>query len=60
MAEKNGSRGGYRPNAGRPKADTVALSIRVAPEIAERVRALAKDKKITLAEALVSVLSPSK
>lgn len=51
------SRGGARPNAGRKKwKETVALQIRVAPEVAEAIRAYAKEHKVTMADAVVEVM----
>lgn len=50
--------GGYRPNAGRKKwKETVPIQIRVAPEEAEAIRAYAKEKNVTLAEAVAYVLN---
>lgn len=50
------SRGGARPNAGRKKKDTEALQIRVAPEVAEAIRAYARENKVTMAEAVAEVI----
>lgn len=49
--------GGARPNAGRKKKDTEALQIRVAPEVAEAIRAYARENKVTMAEAVAEVLN---
>lgn len=51
------SSGGARPNAGRKKKDTVAISVRLPIEQAEAVRTLARLKKITLAEAIAQVIN---
>lgn len=48
--------GGARPNAGRKKKDTVAISVRLPIEQADAVRSLAKEQKITLAEAIAKVI----
>lgn len=50
------SRGGARPNAGRKRKDTEALQIRVAPEVAEAIRAYARENKVTMAEAVAEVI----
>jgi hypothetical protein len=52
--------GGARPNSGRKKKDTVAISVRLPIEQAEAVRSLAKEQKITLAEAIAQVMGSAK
>lgn len=50
------SSGGARPNAGRKKKDTALISIRVQREVAEAIRAYAREMKVTMAEAAIEIL----
>lgn len=44
--------GGKRPGAGRKKEGKEVLYIRVTPESAERIRAVAKEQRCSLGEAV--------
>lgn len=50
------SSGGARPNSGRKKKGSVAMTIRVTPEEAEKIRNFAKTNGTTIAEAVATVL----
>lgn len=43
-------RGGRRPNSGRAKHNTVLLYVRISPELAERIREIAKAEHMTLGQ----------
>lgn len=51
------SSGGKREGAGRPRKDTVAIQIRVSPEVAEQLRQTAKAEGITTGEVVTQLLS---
>lgn len=50
------SSGGKREGAGRPRKDTVAIQIRVSPEVAEQLRQTAKAEGITTGEVVTQFL----
>lgn len=52
--------GGARPNAGRKKKDTQLIYMRVPTDVAEAIRAYAKEHKVTMAEAVVEIMRPAK
>lgn len=49
--------GGARPNAGRKKKNTELVWMRVESEVAEAIRSYAKEKKVTMAEAVTAILT---
>ena len=51
------SSGGARPNSGRKKKGSVAMTIRVTPEEADKIREFAKINGTTIAEAVAAVLA---
>ena len=50
-------RGGARKNAGRKQKGSVAMTIRVTPEEAEKIREFAKKNNATIAESVAAVLA---
>lgn len=45
-------RGGPRQNSGRPRVDTRAISIRISPDLAAKIRSTAKQQGMTLGEVI--------
>lgn len=54
------SSGGKREGSGRPRKNTVAIQIRVSPEVAEQLRQEAKVNGITTGEVVVRALDKLK
>jgi hypothetical protein len=49
------SSGGKREGAGRPRKDTVAIQIRVSPDVAELLRQQAKAAGVTTGEVVTRI-----
>ena len=50
-------RGGYRPNAGRKKRNTVLFYVRISPELATRIRDIAKAEHISQGQVVEKYLN---
>lgn len=47
---KTERRGGARPNSGRPRVNTIVVSMRISPDFAAKIRLIAKQQHMTIGE----------